>query len=98
MANSIQCYRPEPEPAVQEFNRRLQAAADSDLVFYKTSAPQWVPKLGDHPLYNEYFVAVDAGIVRGPYALKHQRAFVPDHGQIAVACYHHPLSAGVVNP
>jgi hypothetical protein len=97
MAITIQSYRPEHEPAVEEFNRRLQAASDPNLVFYKTSAPQWLPRLGDHPLYNEYFVAVDAGIVRGAYALKHERVFVPGQGEIAVACYHHPLSEGIVN-
>ena len=97
MAIVIQSYRPEHEPAVEEFNRRLQAAADPNLVFYKTSAPQWLPKVGDHLLYNEYFIAVDAGIVRGAYALKHERVFVPGQGEIAVACYHHPLSEGIVN-
>ena len=71
--------------------------ADPNLVFYKTSAPHWLPKLGDHPLYNEYFVAVDAGIVHGAYALKQERVFVPGQGEIAVACYHHPLSEGIVN-
>jgi hypothetical protein len=97
MAIVTQPYRPEHEPAVAEFNRRLQATADPDLVFYKTSAPQWLPKLGDHPLYSEYFVAVDAGIVRGAYALKHERVFVPGKGDIAVAYYHHPLSEGIVD-
>ena len=97
MAITIQPYRSEHEPAVEEFNRRLQAASDPNLVFYKTSAPHWLPKLADHPLYNEYFVAVDAGIVRGAYALKHERVFVPGQGEIAVACYHHPLSEGIVN-
>ncbi len=97
MAIVIQPYLPEHEPAVQEFNRRLQATADPDLVFYKTSAPQWLPKLGDHPLYNEYFVAVEAGVIRGAYGLKHERVFVPGKGDIAIACYHHSLSEGIVN-
>ncbi len=97
MAIVIQPYRPEHEPAVQEFNRRLEVTADPSLVFYKTSAPQWLPKLGDHPLYNEYFVAVDAGVVRGAYGLKHERAFVPGKGDIAVACCHHSISEGIIN-
>jgi hypothetical protein len=97
MAIVVQPYRPEHESAVREFNQRLQATGDPNLVFYKTSAPQWLPPLGDHPLYNEYFVAVDAGIVRGAYALKHEQVFVPGKGAIAVACYHHSLSEGVVN-
>jgi hypothetical protein len=93
----VQPYREEHESAVQDFNRRLQAAGDPDLVFYKTSAPQWLPRLDDHRLYNEYFVAVDNGTVRGAYALKHERVFVPGKGEIDVACYHHPLSEGIVN-
>jgi hypothetical protein len=93
----IQPYREEHEPAVQEFNRRLQAAGDTDLVFYKTSAPQWLPKVETHPVYNEYFVAVDSGAVRGAYALKHERVFVPGKSSVRVACYHHPLSEGIVN-
>jgi hypothetical protein len=93
----VQPYRKEHETAVQDFNRRLQAAGDPDLVFYKTSAPQWLPRVDNHPLYNEYFVAVDDGIVRGAYALKHERVFVSGKGEIDVACYHHPLSEGIVN-
>ena len=80
MAITIQPYCSEHEPAVEEFNPRLQAASDPNLVFYKTSAPHWLPKLADHPLDNEYFVAVDAGIVRGAYALKHERVVVPGRG------------------
>jgi hypothetical protein len=93
----VQPYREEHESAVQDFNWRLQAAGDPDLVFYKTSAPQWLPRLGDHWLYNEYFVAVDNGTVRGAYALKRERVFVPGKGEIDVACYHHPLSEGIVS-
>src|ERR1035437_285838 len=97
MAITIQPYRPEHEPAVEESNRRLQAAADPNLVFYKTSAPQWLPKLADHPLYNENYCVALAGIGRGPHAPNNKRVFVPGQGEIAVACYHHPLSEGIVN-
>jgi hypothetical protein len=97
MAIVIQPYGPEHEPAVAEFNRRLQATGDPDLVFYKTSVPQWLPKLdGDTP-YNEYFVAVDAGFVRGAYGLKHERVYIPGKGEIAVACCHHSISEGIVD-
>jgi len=82
---------------VQDFNRRLQAAGDPDLVFYKKSTPQWLPRIGDHPLYNEYFVAIDNSVVRGAYGLKHERVYVAGRGEVDVACYHHPLSEGIVN-
>lgn len=93
----IQPYRDEHEPAVQEFNTRLQAAGDPDLVFYKTSHSQWLPKTGNCPLFNEYFVALDSGAVRGAYALKHEAVFIAGKGIVSVACYHHPLSEGIVN-
>jgi hypothetical protein len=93
----IQPYRQEHEAAVQEFNRRLQAAGDPNFVFYKTSQPRWLPRVEAHLPYNEYFVAVDSGIVRGAYALKHERVFIPGKGSFAIACYHHPLSEGIIN-
>jgi hypothetical protein len=97
----IQPYREEYEPAVQEFNRRLQVAGDPDLVFYKSSQPKWLPKddanVGASALYNEYFVAQDSGVVRGAYALKHEQVFIPGRGNVSVACYHHPLSEGIVS-
>jgi hypothetical protein len=93
----IEPYREEHEPAVQEFNRRLQAAGDPDLVFYKSSRPKWLPQIEASPVYNEYLVAVDSGVVRGAYALKHEQVFIPGKGSISVACYHHPLSEGIVD-
>jgi hypothetical protein len=93
----IQPYREEHEPAVQDFNRRLQAAGDPSLVFYKTAVPHWLPKTEGSALYNEYFVALDSGVVRGAYALKHEQVFVQGKGDIRVACYHHPLSEGILN-
>jgi hypothetical protein len=93
----IQPYRQEHEAAVQDFNQRLQAAGDPYLVFYKSSQPKWLPRSGDSPLYNEYFVALDGSVVRGAYALKHERVFVPGRGTVNIACYHHPLSEGIVD-
>ena len=98
MAIVIQPYRPEHEPAVAEFNERLrQAGEDESMVFYRWAQPRWLPRSADSPIYNEYFVAVDGGIVRGGYALKSQEFFFPD-GQIrSIGYYHHPLSEGIVN-
>ena len=98
MAIVIQPYRPEHEPAVADFNQRLrQAGEDENLVFYGWSEPRWLPRTAESRLYNELFVAVDGGIVRGGYALKTQDFFFPD-GQIrSIGYYHHPLSEGIVN-
>jgi len=98
MAIVIQPYRPEHEPAVAEFNQRLRRALDDEnLVFYRWAQPRWLPRTVESRIYNEFFVAVDGGIVRGGYALKHQDFFFPD-GQIrSIGYYHHPLSEGIVN-
>ena len=98
MAIVIQPYRPEHEPAVAEFNQRLrQAGQDENMVFYRYAEPRWLPRFADSRIYNEFFVALDGGIVRGGYALKTQDFFFPD-GQIrSIGYYHHPLSEGIVN-
>jgi hypothetical protein len=98
MAIVIQPYRPEHEPSVAEFNQRLrQAGEDANMVFYRWAEPRWLPRSAESRIYNEFFVAVDGGIVRGGYALKSQQFFFPD-GQIrSIAYYHHPLSEGIVN-
>lgn len=98
MAIVIQSYRPEHEPAVAEFNQRLrQAGEDKNMVFYRWAEPRWLPRSAESRIYNEFFVAVDDGIVRGGYALKTQEFIFPD-GQIrSIAYYHHPLSEGIVN-
>src|ERR1700724_1708196 len=98
MAIVIQPYLPKHEPAVADFNqRRRQAGEDESLVFYRGAQPRWLPRTAESRIYNEFFVAVDGGIVRGGYALKHQDFFFPD-GQIrSIGYYHHPLSEGIVN-
>jgi hypothetical protein len=98
MAIVIQPYRPEHEPAVAEFNQRLrQALEDENMVFYRWAKPRWLPRTAESRVYNEFFVAVDGGIVRGGYALKSQDFFFPN-GQIrSIGYYHHPLSEGIVN-
>ncbi len=59
--------------------------------------PRWLARTAESRIYNEFFVAVDDGIVRGGYALKTQEFFFPD-GQIrSIGYYHHPLSEGIVN-
>jgi hypothetical protein len=98
LAIVIQPYRPEHEPAVQEFNRRLQqSSGDPDLVFSKTAIPRWLPPSGNNSVWNEFFVALEGTSVRGAYGLKHEQVFIRGKGVHSVACYHHPLSEGVIN-
>jgi hypothetical protein len=98
MPLSIEPYGEQHEAAVREFNQRLIAAgADPNLVFFGHATPQWLPRTSDHQLYNEYFVAVSDGAVRGGYALKHQDFYFGDGNIRSIAYYHHPLSEGIVN-
>jgi len=98
MAIVIQPYRPEHEPAVAEFNQRLrQSDEDENMVFYRWAEPRWLPRRAESHIYNEFFVAVDGGIVRGGYALKTQEFLFPDGQTRSIAYYHHPLSEGIVN-
>jgi len=94
----IQPYREEHQSAVKAFNQRLRTAtSDPDLVFYERAHPSWLLKIEGSPLYNQYFVALEDGEVRGAYALKYERFFLTGRGEYAVACYHHPLSEGIIN-
>jgi hypothetical protein len=40
---------------------------------------------------------LEDGAVRGAYALKYERFLLAGEGEYTVACYHHPLSEGVIN-
>jgi hypothetical protein len=94
----IQPYRAEHEAAVKEFNLRLKAGgADPDLVFFRSAQPRWLPPMEGSDLYQEFFVALDDGVVRGGYALKQQNFSFADGSMRRVAYYHHPLSEGIVN-
>jgi hypothetical protein len=94
----IQPYRQEHESAVQEFNRRLQVSSgDPNLVFSQSATPRWLPPDKNKPVWNEFYVAVDGSAVRGAYALKQELVFIRGKGLQRVACYHHPLSEGIVD-
>jgi hypothetical protein len=94
----IQPYREEHQPAVQDFNQRLKSGgADPDLVFFRFAQPRWLPHAEGARLYQEYFVALENGVVRGGYALKRQDFSFADGVTRNVAYYHHPLSEGIVN-
>jgi hypothetical protein len=98
MPLTIQPYRPEHEPAVAEFNQRLGAAGeDENMVFYESAAPRWLPRTATSRIYNEFFVVLDNGVVRGGYALKTQDFLFPDGQVRSIGYYHHPLSEGIIS-
>ncbi len=57
--------------------------------------------LSDNPVWNEFYVAVDSSVagtsVRGAYGLKQEALFIRGKGVQRIACYHHPLSEGIVD-
>lgn len=94
----IHPYREEHQSAVVEFDQRLlDGGAPSDLVFPKYAKPRWLPKTEGATIFQEYFVALDNGMVRGAYALKYQDFHFPDGTVRRIGYYHHPLSEGIVN-
>lgn len=112
MAIVIQPYRQEHESAVQAFNGRLQGSlGDPNFVFSQTANPRWLPPANNNPVWNEFYVAVEAlpasgspskspannSPVRGAYALKQEPIFIRGKGLQRIACYHHPLSEGIVD-
>jgi hypothetical protein len=103
LAIVIQPYRQEHEAAVEDYNRRLQSSSgDPNLVFSQSAIPRWLPPVNDNSVWNEFYVAIDASSgekpsARGAYALKQEQIFVRGKGTHRIACYHHPVSEGVVN-
>lgn len=100
MGITIEPYRREHIPAVQEFNRRLHTNRGTvealPFYFFESDVPEWLPRLGETPIYQEYYVAVDDGFVRGGFVIKHQDfSFL---GKVhKIAFYHYPLSEGIVD-
>ena len=83
--------------AVKDFNRRLRAGgAPPDYVFSESPTPNWLPAIPGAPVYNEYYLALENGVVRGTYVLKHQKFSF--RGDIHPVVYiHHPFSEGIVD-
>jgi hypothetical protein len=98
MPIEIQPYREEHQDAVKAFNQRLRAGtSDPNLVFYEHAIPAWLPPIDGSPLYNQYFLALEDGAVRGAYGLQYERFCLAGQRGYTVACLHHPLSEGIVN-
>ncbi len=70
-------------------------------MFSESSVPRWFPPANNNPVWNEFYVAVEgsqSGVnVRGAYGLKEEALFVRGQGVHHIACYHHPLSEGIVD-
>ncbi len=94
---TIAPYSEKDIPAVKEFNRRLQAAgAPEDFAFSETHVSHWLPPNGNPPVYNEFFLALENGVMRGAYALKHQEFWLYGEKRPLIY-YHHPVAEGIVD-
>lgn len=96
MAIVIEAYVEEQIGAVRQFNERLKAGGETSH-FPLSPVPNWLPKIGDRRLFQEYYLAIDdAAAVRGAYILKHQDFWLEDR-VLSIADFHLPISEGSVN-
>ncbi len=91
----IQPYTENFTHSVADFNRRL-SAGEPPMRIPESPRPQWLPRVNGTRLFQEMFLAVEDGAVRGGYTLKHQEFSF--HGRIeCVGFYQNPVSEGIVN-
>src|SRR5712691_1599808 len=97
MAFAIKTFTHDLIPAVKGLNRRLTAGgAPVEFRFPEHPTPEWLPKIGDRSVYQEYFVLLENDVARGAYAFKYQDFSF--HGEIRpVGFWHWPISEGMVN-
>lgn len=97
MAVRIEPYLDHHIDAVVDFNARLEArGVEAGFRLEASPRPAWLAPEGDMLPNQEYFLAVDAGAIRGGYALKHQRFLLAGEEE-TVGFYRAPLSEGLVD-
>lgn len=96
MPITIQEYTADLTNSVREFNRRLAAAGvDEDFYFPESHIPEPPPGPG-HSIYQQRFLAVEPGYVRGGFMLRHQEFGFS--GEVhSAAHYRLPVSEGIIN-
>lgn len=96
MSVEIVAYRADLVPAVRDFNARLRKGGVVLFQFPESPTSARLPKLEGRETYEEYFLAVDNGSVRGGYILKHQPFWM--YGQVrSIGYLQLPLSEGIIN-
>ncbi len=96
MSIVIEPYRKEHEPAVEAFNQRLQAGGE-EIIFFRQAEHEYLAKVAGSDLFQEQWVALEDGAVRGGYALKRQNFSFSDGTVRSIGYYHHCLSEGIIN-
>lgn len=87
-------YQEELIPAVKDFNGRLSRGGVA-FRFPESPVPGCLPKVDGRETYQEYFVALESGCVRGGYILKHQPFWLGDKAR-HVGNLQLPISEGAV--
>lgn len=77
-------YTEDLETEVRSFNQRLHAKGETHWCFPESHRPR-LPKVDGRVPYQELFLAVHAGVVRGGYLLTHNR-FALCGEEVAIAC------------
>jgi hypothetical protein len=96
MPVAVQPFRREHSGEVREFNNRVRAS-ESAFEFPESPDSEWLPALPGRSVFQERFLAIDRGQVRGGYTLKRQEFSF--RGQTdSIACYHSALSEGIAAP
>jgi hypothetical protein len=101
-------FAAEWEPAVRRFNERLQAhAADFQqrwgrplsvgLQFPERAESPWLPKRPDREVFEEYWLAIDAGEARGGYVVKRQ-PYMIEGAVRECGVMRLPISEGIIDP
>jgi hypothetical protein len=97
MSVAIQPLSDEFVPAVKAFNSRLDSArVPFDLRFPEAPLSDWLPKLDERRLYQENFIVLENGIMRGGFRVKRQD-FSFRGKVVPVDCFHWPMSEAVIN-
>src|SRR2546422_2982006 len=95
MAFAITPFTDELIPAVHDLNRRLTAGgAPPEFRFPEHPTPEWLPKIGDRRIYQEYFVLVENGVARGGYGFQKQKFLLHRHIP-PLGFFSLPISQGV---
>jgi hypothetical protein len=93
MAIRVSPFLQRYEAEVREFNNRVRGSAGT-FEFPETAMPEWLPPAAGRSIFQERFLAMENGEVRGAYALKRQD-FSFNGVAASIACYHSALSEGV---
>ncbi len=78
---------------VSAFNQRVHGATKLTYRFPESPVSVWLPKIDGRSIFQEFFLALDGGTVRGAYILKHQ-PFLIGNETLSIG-YYLPVSEGL---